>query len=1068
MSYASWVSKVSTSRSALLSSAALLAVGLAPDAALAQGAPSDDGQVSVDDEDAEERVIFVTGSRIRRTQDDGLLPTYTLDGDTLDRRGFINVGEALNELPAFGAPSNFQQTGNVNESDVGATFVNLFGLGTSRTLTVVNGKRTIGSASADARSTSGLQVDVNNFPAALIDRVETVSIGGAPVYGSDAIAGTVNIILKDDFEGVQLDLQGSMSDNSDAEAGRISLVAGGNFSEGRGNAVFVAEYSRQEALLGRQRPNIASDSFLGASAASGFSELLVNDFGFLVTPGGLPCDGLILVCAQGPLGFAVDGSGNPLGFNAAGVLAPVDIGDPLDFPPPGLGGLIAAQNLPAGGAIERQRDTENFISPFERISFGALGHYDITPNVRATFRANFSQVDASSRQSAQNGITYFTSLGDSRFPQLTTQNPFIIPGDRTILQDNFITTNAAIPDRLVLAKDISNIGGQFLEAKATTYSIVTGLEGNFGVGESVFDWDFTYSFGRNERTNTRPRAIFGSNFFNAINVVVANRALNTVLFDPVNAFLPASFDVRNFTFDPSAGGYVSPDGNQVIACRARVAGTAPGCLPLNLIGTSNPEEALAYVQRAATQRTEIEQHFIQGNVATNRLFDLPAGSVGFAAGFEYREEISSFTPDLATQEGVTGSGSFFAPFTSLGVSPLSGRFNTKEIFAEAVIPVLSGEMLGIGFERLDLEGAIRFIDNSVAGSDETWTAGARFVVNDSLAFRGNMTRSVRAPAITDFFAGAQATASGFGQTDPCDALRFDLNDQRRSNCIANVIDLGIANDAASAEAFLSSFVAPFPAVQGFIVGNQNLQNEVADSWTAGFRFTPTFIPGLAMNVDWNAIRIENAIGTASTFDIVLNCYDSAGFDGNLFCGEFSRNGSTFAINSFTRRPNNIAEIDFEALTADLRYRFALGDVFGGSDLGSVTLRSNMFYLAKFDQRAVPNGAFIDQVETPGNSEFRMQVNVGYDKGDFSALWTANYESQVYRFALARDNPTQSDVRLFDGRTTHDLSLAYRFNDNFRARAIVRDLFETAIPFGGVNVGFPVVGRTFVLGVTGNF
>ena len=1057
---------VGSKRISLFASAAALAI-VTPTAAFSQ---ETDVQAEGDgaEPNKDERVIIVTGSRIGREGGEGLLPTNTLLGETIDRRGFNNIGEALNDLPAFGAASNFQQRGNANESDVGSTFVNLFGLGTARTLTVVNGKRTIGSASADARSTSGLQVDVNNFPVALIDRIETVSIGGAPVYGSDAIAGTVNIILKDDFEGLQLDLQGGMSDQSDAENARISLVAGGNFGGGRGNAVFVAEYSRQEALLGRDRPDAASDSFLGASAASGFSELLINDFGFLVTPGGLPCDGLILVCAQGPLGFATDGSGKPLGFNDAGVLVPVDIGNPLAFPPPGLGGLIAAQDLPRDGLVQRSRDTENFIQPYERISFGAMAHYDITDGIRATLRTNFSQVDASSLQSAQEAITYFTSLGDARFPQLTTQNPFITPGDRATLQNSFITTNPAVPDGLVLAKDISNLGGLFVEARATTYSIVAGLEGDFQAGESNFTWDLTYSFGRNERTNTRSRSIFAQNFFNAIDVVVANRALNTVLFDPRNSFLPGTLDHRNFQFDPSAGGYVSPDGSQVIACRSRVSTPSSACLPLNLIGVNNPAEALAYVQRATTQRTEIEQNFIQGNVSTARLFDLPAGPVGFAMGFEYRDEQSDFSPDLATQDGLTGSGSFFAPFTNRGVSPVSGGFNSKEVFAEAVLPVISGEMVGLGFDRLEFEGAFRLIDNSIAGSDETWTAGARFIVDSSLAFRGNITRSVRAPSITDLFNGSQPTASGFGQTDPCDRLRVNLNADRKANCIAEVVALGIAPNAAAAETFLSTFVAPFPSVQGVIAGNQNLTNEVADAWTVGVRFAPKFIPGLTFNVDWNAIKIDNAIGTASTFNIVLNCYDSQNFENNLFCGEFTRNSTTFGINSFVQRPNNTAEVDFEALTADVTYGFGLDDLFNGNNLGSITLRSSLFYLAKFDQRAVPNDPVIDNVETPGNSEFRAQFNFSYDNGPFSALWTTNYESRVYRFPLARDNPTQSDVRVFDGRTIHDLSLSYRFNDNFRVRGIVRDLFEKDIPFGGINVGYPIVGRTFVIGATASF
>src|SRR5690606_16072684 len=143
---------------------------------------------------------------------------------------------------------------DVCSSDLGVaqTFVNFFGLGSQRTLTLVNGRRFVSSntVSGSGGATSpGSQVDLNVIPAGLVDRIETVAIGGAPVYGADAIAGTVNVILKDDFEGAQATLQYGLTDRGDAESFTARALMGGNFADGRGNAVVALEHNEQKGIL---------------------------------------------------------------------------------------------------------------------------------------------------------------------------------------------------------------------------------------------------------------------------------------------------------------------------------------------------------------------------------------------------------------------------------------------------------------------------------------------------------------------------------------------------------------------------------------------------------------------------------------------------------------------------------------------------------------------------------------------------------------------------------------------------------------------------------------------------
>ena len=155
----------------------------------AEAQTSGDDQ-SLDDVSIEE--IIVTGSRIPRSGFDTLQPAIVIDSQFLEDRGFTDVATALNELPAFGLPGNSTQ-GTQGSQSVGQSFVNLYGLGSQRTLTLVNGRRFVAgnSPSLGTAANAGAQVDLNMIPTVLVERIETISIGGAPIYGADAIAGTV-------------------------------------------------------------------------------------------------------------------------------------------------------------------------------------------------------------------------------------------------------------------------------------------------------------------------------------------------------------------------------------------------------------------------------------------------------------------------------------------------------------------------------------------------------------------------------------------------------------------------------------------------------------------------------------------------------------------------------------------------------------------------------------------------------------------------------------------------------------------------------------------------------------
>jgi iron complex outermembrane recepter protein len=201
--------------------------------------------------------IIVTGSRIPKPNYDTIQPAIVLNSQAIEQRGFVNAADALNELPQFGVPGSSPVGGAQGGAfGTGQSFVNFLGLGSQRTLVLVNGRRFISSntASIFGAAAPGEQVDLAQINTKLIDRIETIAVGGAPIYGSDAIAGTINVILKHDYQGLDLDAENGISDYGDANNWRVRGLAGHNFFDGRANLTASAEYTGGRAsptLTGR-------------------------------------------------------------------------------------------------------------------------------------------------------------------------------------------------------------------------------------------------------------------------------------------------------------------------------------------------------------------------------------------------------------------------------------------------------------------------------------------------------------------------------------------------------------------------------------------------------------------------------------------------------------------------------------------------------------------------------------------------------------------------------------------------------------------------------------------------
>ena len=998
-------------------------------ARLAETQPEAEPAVSSDAEAGQS--ILVTGSRIPRANFDTAQPAVVLGSEQIELRGYTNLGEALDELPAFGVPGNNPVGGQSGAFGSGQSFVNFFGLGDQRTLTVVNARRFVSSntASIFGPTGAGSQVDFNVIPTLIVDRVEVIAVGGAPIYGSDAIAGTVNIITKRDFDGILVDGQAGISEYGDAPEYRLGLVAGRNFGGGRGNITVALEYNRQDGLVGESRPNEGLGRFFTTClpGTSDFAQCLIEDRRIpALSRYGVPLVtdivGFPLSPAQAA-GFGVqpsvtDANGNPLGFDAAGNLVPIDFGEQT-------GNLI---NFNGGNGFVLP---ENLLTETRRYLGTALAQYQVTDNIRLF--GEFWYANSRGNQLRDQPV-YNTGLFDAAGTPdgniiLSIDNPFLSPAARATI----LASAAANP-----LSDLNLTGSQdvFYLGRANTdiipsdgfstvelWRAVVGIDGDFELFGRDMAFELVGNYGKST-TQGRERVLIQQNFENAINAVT----------------------------DGSGNIVCAPGG-----VNAPIAAISSQCFPLNPFGQQIDPRAIDYVTTFADPRAENDQAVFTAAISGS-LFDVWGGPVGFAIGYEHREESAEFDPGeyyfgLPDPDDPDGGRTQFG--RSIPIDPVSGEFSTNEVFGELTVPLIGRDQNIPMIYSLELNGAARYIDHSLAGGDLTWTAGATWQPIRDITFRGNFTRSVRAPAVTELF---NPTSQIFTTADdPCDSRFLDAGPNpatRQANCAAD----GLPPD-------FQSNIVDFTA-RGTLQGNTELENEKADAWTVGAILRPRFLPGLTMTVDWVDIELEGAIQSLNAEQTLQACYDDPNFP-TAICDQFTRDADgqiTFIQTGFA----NAASRTFAALVAELQWR--VDTPFLGAE-SALNLGVNYIYYDELEFR-VGQGDLTTLRNSIGYSPHQFTANLTYYNQGLRGQVQAQY------FGPSRFDPDEAlGTREFDGVgdvVFINTALSYDVNEQFQVRLIVDNLFDADPPFpspgGGGRVTYfdGIMGRYFKVGARVRF
>ncbi len=968
--------------------------------------------------------VVITGSRIPAPPNlTAVSPVTVVNSQEIRLQGTTRTEDLINSLPqSFGG-----QGGNLANGASGTATVNLRGLGTNRTLVLINGRR-LGPGDPETPNP-----DINVIPSAIVSRVDVLTGGASSVYGSDAVSGVVNFIMDTELQGVRLDAQYSFyqHDNDDArgldaaldlrgfgyptgsvaDGGTydLSMAIGAGFDDNRGHIVAYAGYRKLQAVTQGRRDYSACASQARPTAVPASPSPFITCGGSATS-----ANGTFIVYSGGTSTFFQVGPNRTLipGFT------------PYNFAP-----------------------TNYFQRPDERYTLGAFANYEISPALVPYLEVMFMD-DRTVAQIAPSGDFGNTFSINCDNPLMSAQQRAIVcaPGNLLTTPDipgqapSTVTSDANANPPVVrppqvfidpttglpyfrgfvqlLRRNVEG-GGRRDDLQHTNYRIVGGMRGDLS---DVWSYDMYYYFAQ---TN------FAETYTNDFSVTRLRRALDVI--------------------DNPATPGVDP------VCRSTLDGTDPSCVPWDIFATGSvTPAALAYLQtpgfKRGTNQQTVASASLTGNLGSWGIqFPWANSGVGIALGVEYRKELLDEQTDAAfsalPSSDLAGQG---APTLSI-----HGEFDVKEAFAEVRIPIVEDGF----FQYLGLEAGYRYSDYGVGDrsfSTDTYKIGLDFAPVRDIRLRAAYNRAVRAPNIQELFAPQRVALNGNG--DPCAG---DFNPATPAGPPSATL---VQCQAQGVTAGQYGGIAGNPAGQynGLIGGNPNLEPEIADTYTVGVVLQPRFIPRLAITIDWFKISIDQAVQPIGQDAILQACVDSLN---PTFCGlihrdslgSLWRSGSGFVIDL----PQNIGGFSTRGIDVGVGYSMPISDSWGSLSFNLVG--------TWLDKLVTDNGIQVYDcaglyglICTTPSPEWRHKARLTYTHPSgigLSFQW--RYFSGVgldradeSQPVLSRTNGVANQFAPFNERipaqSYFDLTLTARIGDHYNFRLGVNNITDRAPPIVGAN------------------
>jgi outer membrane receptor protein involved in Fe transport len=954
----------------------------------------------------DEKEIIVTGSRIRGSTFTSDSPIQFITKNESRLAGARNVAEVLQDAGVTSGTAQINNTflGFVSEGGAGVNTVGLLGLGSQRTLVLLNGRR----LSPAGVGPQLVAADLNVLPDAVLDHIEVIKNGASSVYGSDAVGGVVNIITDTKMNGLTLDAFSNVPlDSRGAGANyRLSVAAGKTFD--RGHILASFEYREQTAVKLGDRKDMSCPTDLIFDPASG------KQIGQL-TP-----DGSQLRCfpfANGAVGTAQNyvlgisylttGQVNRYGFPTG------DINSPINVNNTNLRALASPRQL-----------EEDFYSPVRTYTgyvnaayeLGALGDAELYAEGlftrRESSQANMTQISIDPNQIGFE--IYGGALAGYGYP---SESPFF-------------------PNSLASAAHGSNdalrvfIVPQMLRStqKVDFYRGNVGLRGNVGIGDIRYDANFQYS-----RTD-------GTSGVQGIDTRRIRASLLPVL---APAGTPGQYVTTAIAGEAGAGGNYTCasnvtagayNGGKCVAADFFNPSTLAGNLPANLFN---------WLYTNQIERTKYEEEIAQ-LVFDGTLFKLPAGPVGFAVGGEWRRDAIDDIPSEPSQTGNLYN------YSSSGRT--KGSDEVYEVFGELKAPLLKDQPFA---KRLDVSASVRYTHNRSYGSSTTYRFGGNYAPTDFLTFRGNYGTSFRAPNLYEQFVADQ---SGFSTaTDPCENWNtvYSPTSNLYKNCQA---DLTAAIGAAKAQNFIATS-SPEVFTSG---GGKALKAEKSTSWGGGFVFQPKFAK-LEFAVDYFNTTVNDEVSQLGD-TIITRCFESDNFRaGNTYCS-FVGARDTLQGNLTTLRNAylNIAMQKVSGIDFNLRYQLPIGGFTNVLNI-TATRMLHQIYQPFAEEDAVDYNGTLGTQGTAGGPKWVGSARLAVRKDNVTLYYGANYVGPMKNDVISP--PVVNGVQAVSILRTHnyitqDLSVQVEIGKLGELTFGAKNLFDRKPEMISSTDGLPRVGNYF--------
>lgn len=972
-------------------------------AGLAMAAPAFAWQDAEEDEETEESAaprdrVVVTGSRIARTEFTSTQPIQVITAETAALEGLIDTSEILQGSTIANTATQIGNflTGFVTQGGPGVNTVSLRGLGAQRTLVLLNGRR---AGPAGTRGQVGA-VDLNTIPSSQIARIEILTDGASSIYGSDAVAGVVNIITRDSQDGGNVEFTINRPFESGGEQYRFSASQG--WTGERGYLTLGVDYYRREALRYGDRDYLRCFQDYVFDAANPRQRLDVVD----PTTGDFKCTPVLngIVRAQ----FA--------GGNAADRRDGDYMPDPTAVQDGGfLGGDITGWRHVAGGfgarninvaSTQIRRDARAIypldsprtsrrtaLSPVERYTFTAFAGYDLTPNVEIYGEFMFNR-----RESEQNSFRQLFPTVSPNHPD----NPFGGPFNGS--------TGTGGAGHWGLSVGVIDFDQ---DQTVDYYRGVAGIRGSLANG---WDWDLVTQFSRSEGQ-------YGGGF------IYEDRVYAAEGFDAILAGGARSANFAATGCDP-------------VSLR-----TSTTCIPINWftaqwLFTGNPSartgsgftdaQAAEWLFGYDQGNTVYEHAYVEG-VMSGELFNLPAGPIGAAVGFQLRRErINDIPADSTLGIGASDGNPYSWGLTGAGIT--RGSDTIREAFAEFEVPLLRGAPLA---ESLTLNLSGRFSDYDSYGDNTTYKVGVNWQFLPEWRLRASQGTSFRAPALFELFLADQTSFAGQAAVDPCINWGASTNQRLRDNCASQGIPDNYTGLGSSALVVTGG-------------GAGILEAETAEARTIGLIWTPGFAD-FSVAVDYFEIEVTDEVSQFGAGNIVSACYNSETFPNDPFCTLFVRDMNPASprflqILEINNSYVNISTQTNRGIDVNTRYQREFS-------FASMRIDTQLTWILEWNRQIFDGFPVTQQAGRTGSPRFVGNIRTRFDRDDWTFFWSVDMVSNASNAGINRGNLATTGLYLgqaaaFKRHTefyaTHNVSVVRRF-DQWSVQLGVQNVFGDEPP-----------------------